>query len=592
MSTELQVPIPREGPKALLAFLRDHPEERFKQPRELCDRFSLPEEFVVKVLHRAEPQVIPRAPKSARFYGEVYQGVKRLKRARDRAAQHPTTFVVSSTLVAEFILLVVSLVTRKPAINLGVTGNTLSFIGLGAAVPFVAVCLQMALFFRKGMVRFALYGALAYWIVGGIPLATLEWFKTESLPTSSRVTLALLILLAHFAISTMYAAVGTICSLLGEYRRILRENRRVERMSRQELLERLFQLEARMESARNETVKPVRFSKVTTFFKPRLLLTAACMGLIMRTLSQVTLGPEFPHAAALHHGAIPTFFFVSVGASVWLLNIATVMLLAYIAPNLATALFVGIVYSVGEIIAHFIYTVHAQGVPSLAQSIFIVELVIMSVEYIGLSALSGIVGAIQTKTLEEFNLQRNDEASLIAEQLRIQWRLAEKTCDTTVMVVDVVRSTQMKEGADPLEVEYSFRKFQTWIADIALSHGGEVTSIAGDGAVLSFPNCHNAFLSAQEIQRRMSSFNQSWNRLATRFRVRIGLHVGEVHADLGKVQFAQVIDIAAHLQKLAPAGGVAVTSEIVDSLGASSFVPLAVKSDSRNVFLAMNPSGL
>jgi class 3 adenylate cyclase len=343
-----------------------------------------------------------------------------------------------------------------------------------------------------------------------------------------------------------------------------------------------------MELARNDPEKMVRFKKLTTFFRGRLLVSAFIAGALLGLPSSFTISPHLANIHLLQPESLPSVVGVTFSACVGLLSLAAVGWLAYLAPNIVTALFVGFLYAFGQIGTHLLLGPQARDVHSVILRFYLIYSAISPL----VALLAGVGAAIQTRTLEELNIQRNDEASLIAEQLKIQWRLAEHSCSVTVVVVDVVKSTLMKEGEPGLQVEYSFRKFQQWIEEIALSHSGTVTSTAGDGAVFSFTSCHNAMIAAAEIQRKMPAFNQTWNRLATRFRVRIGLHMGEVQGDINKVQFAQVIDVAAHVQKVAPAGGVAVTAEVVATLGPSAFVPLAVKSDGHDVFLALNPSGL
>jgi class 3 adenylate cyclase len=158
------------------------------------------------------------------------------------------------------------------------------------------------------------------------------------------------------------------------------------------------------------------------------------------------------------------------------------------------------------------------------------------------------------------------------------------------MVVDAARSAEMKSHADSLAIEYSFREYQEWIAQISGSLRGRVHSTAGDGAIVSFPSAPDAFLAARRLQTDLERFNREVNRLPSPFRLRIGLHVGEVAGDLGKVEFAEVIDVAAHVQGASPVGGIAATEEAVAGLAREEFVPLADQVDGHRVYLAMNPT--
>ncbi len=174
--------------------------------------------------------------------------------------------------------------------------------------------------------------------------------------------------------------------------------------------------------------------------------------------------------------------------------------------------------------------------------------------------------------------------------LRIQWRLAGQTKNVCVMVVDAARSAEMKAHADALAIEYSFREYQEWIAGISKSLRGRVHSTAGDGAVVSFPNAADALLAAQRLQTDVDRFNREVNRLPSPFRLRIGLHADEVAGDLRKVEFAEVIDVAAHVQGASPVGGIAATEEAIEGLARSEFVPLANEVDGHRVYLALNPT--
>ncbi|HLK16752.1 MAG TPA: hypothetical protein VKT78_18235, partial [Fimbriimonadaceae bacterium] len=58
-------------------------------------------------------------------------------------------------------------------------------------------------------------------------------------------------------------------------------------------------------------------------------------------------------------------------------------------------------------------------------------------------------------------------------------------------------------------------------------------------------------------------------RLSRPFKVRIALHMGRVLADLTQVQFSHVIDVAAHVEKVSPVNGMALTQPIVQLLDPS-----------------------
>jgi class 3 adenylate cyclase len=200
------------------------------------------------------------------------------------------------------------------------------------------------------------------------------------------------------------------------------------------------------------------------------------------------------------------------------------------------------------------------------------------------------IGArMQASAERNESLRRNDQATIVAEMLRIQWRLSDHRTIVCVLVVDAAKSSEMKANADPLAVEYSFREYQDWIEAICEPNGGRVHNTAGDGAVVAFRDCRRAFDSARKLQTDLPRFNQEVNRLSTPFRLRVGLHVGQVAGELDEVEFTEVIDIAAHVQAVAPISGIAATDDVVTALEGEEFVPLAKTVDGHGVSLALNP---
>jgi class 3 adenylate cyclase len=208
-----------------------------------------------------------------------------------------------------------------------------------------------------------------------------------------------------------------------------------------------------------------------------------------------------------------------------------------------------------------------------------------------LVSVTAAVGAdLQRKASRQRKLQRNDPATVLAEMVRIQLRLAQHGGSICVLVVDAAKSAAMKANADPLTVEYSFREYQEWIEAICHRFQGRVHSTAGDGAVVAFPNCPLAFDAARALQSELARFNSEVNRLAQPFRLRIGMHMGQIVGNLDEVEFTEVIDIAAHVQSAAPIAGIAVTDDVAACMMEESFIPLADEIDGHRVLLAMNPT--
>jgi class 3 adenylate cyclase len=206
------------------------------------------------------------------------------------------------------------------------------------------------------------------------------------------------------------------------------------------------------------------------------------------------------------------------------------------------------------------------------------------------SLLIGMGGHIERRARVRRKLQENDPAHLTAEMVEIQWRLSPTAGSSSTMVVDVAGSTRMKAEADPLAVEYSFRAYHQFVSEIAQRRGGTMVATAGDGAVATFPSCGEALYAAKEIQTRIGEFNARANRLPSQFRVRIGIHTGRVSARLQEVPFNELIDIAAHIEKEAPVGGIAVTQSVVEDLEDERVAALKDQIDGHNVFVILNPT--
>jgi class 3 adenylate cyclase len=207
-----------------------------------------------------------------------------------------------------------------------------------------------------------------------------------------------------------------------------------------------------------------------------------------------------------------------------------------------------------------------------------------------MSTLGGIGAAIDDKNERHKRIAAEDQAAVLSEIIRVQKLLETGESVVCVMVADCVHSTRMKQGADPLAVEISFREFHEFLADEVRRAGGAVLSTAGDSAMAEFSSADRAFAAARSIQTRLPDLNRTANRLNQPFRVRIGLHCGSVHGGLEKVMFTNVIDVAAHIEKSAPAGGIVVTREFAAKLADGEFAKLADAVDGHEVLLALNPT--
>lgn len=181
----------------------------------------------------------------------------------------------------------------------------------------------------------------------------------------------------------------------------------------------------------------------------------------------------------------------------------------------------------------------------------------------------GALGGGAAKRLLNRNLTKlglkdaaDERQELLRQLVELQDKLRTGEQSVTFLSIDVVGSTRMKEGAEPLAIEYTFSEYHRYVETIVKRYAGRVHSTAGDGVTCAFEDADKAFRAARNIQSGLIELNTHRNKIGTPIKLRIGMHAGTVIAptqDIQSLNFAHVIDIAAHLQKVCPIGGVAVS---------------------------------
>jgi class 3 adenylate cyclase len=191
-----------------------------------------------------------------------------------------------------------------------------------------------------------------------------------------------------------------------------------------------------------------------------------------------------------------------------------------------------------------------------------------------LGALSGvlsqkIVGKFRTKLGIKDPLEERQELLRQLHDLQAKLRTGEQSM--TFLSLDVVGSTKMKEQADPLSVEFTFTEYHKFVEAAVKKYGGRVHSTAGDGVTCAFEHPQHAYAAARYIQAGIIELNMMRNKIGRPLVLRAGIHYGTVMVppgqDITKINFAHVIDMAAHLQKVCPHGGIAVSE------AAAAYVP-------------------
>lgn len=592
MEPEPTTGVSSQAASALVAHLRQHPEDLSRPAKELAGRFGLSQEFVENVVSGISSHDM-HAPghqdfdfkESFAFVGKFFRAIGH---AFDRVTRKPEWFVAVTMAIGLILLAIVG--RTIPSVT--VVENTEINLddAVGAVAVVVVFLLHMACYFYRRMARHAVVGGLIVWVGSGTGLMTLVWAQTKATGgEAERFTSVFIAGLVAFVLAMFYSGIGAIMSVLGAWVHMRLVEQQQEHMSRQDLLERYFELQSRLQDcSQHAAQKPVwERMRFVTWLRANPYVGSFFIGLVTSLCSVLLLGnlgldPEARNATNL--SAPIVFVAIVTGTAVFFLYIAVGFVLA----RVRKAALSGIVLYLGTIPPTMLPIGHYGFGPFEKSSHWLNALINMAF-MAGVSAIAALGGIVQQKAYRETNLQENDQAALVAEMLRIQLRLSDRMKQVCVMVVDAAKSSVMKAEADPLAVEYSFREYQEWLEAIGSLTDGRVHSTAGDGAVISFPTADGALAAAKRIQTDLMRFNREVNRLKSPFRLRIGLHAGEVAGDIGEVQFTEVIDIAAHVQEVAPISGIAVTDSVANALPEEQFLQLSVDVDGHKVFLVMNP---
>ncbi len=577
--------------RQLALHLRQTPEDAQKPPEELARQFGLPATFVsdvisgVQGLNRKTEPWFPKIDLS--IFVRIYHA---LDRFFERLISNPVLFVLATTVLAIVVGFfanaagAVQIGPRRAGASSGVTVNSL-FVLVTVLTIFG---LHMVTFYKKRMIRYALLSGLAIWVVLSCLTMVTIWLGMKDDPQAQGMTTAVLLLVALgiLVVCSLYSAIGSGAAVLGAYIDLLRGKLREDRMSRQDLLEHYFELQERLDASQGLEPQPGIFD--TDFVKALINtgpLWALLTGLVINSIMIITAiaaGPEVGPRAQLSWAVYAQLILVGLTPLAYILG-------GFFAKNFWYAIVQSLSITVGGI-PPIIAGIHFFKLSRMENSLGILPLVATALGYVVISLFGALGGLVQRRASKELNLAQNDPAAILAEMVRIQWRLSDRRSHICVMVVDAAKSSEMKSYADPLAVEYSFREYQNLLTSLSGVVRGRVHSTAGDGAVIAFESAQEAFSAAKRIQFDIERFNREDNRLQLPFRLRIGLHMGEIVGDLNEVEFTEVIDIAAHVQAAAPVGGIAVTEEVSDHLPMEEFIPLARQIDGQNVLLALNPT--
>lgn len=163
-----------------------------------------------------------------------------------------------------------------------------------------------------------------------------------------------------------------------------------------------------------------------------------------------------------------------------------------------------------------------------------------------------------------------ERQEMLRQLVDLQEKLRSGEQQVTFLCADIVGSTQIKANADPLSVEFTFTEYHNYVEMVVRRYGGRVHSTAGDGVICAFDHPQQAFGAARATQSGLVELNTFRNKVGTPIVLRVSVHTGEVVApdltDIKSVNFAHVIDVASHLQRECPPGGIVVSVDAAKHL--------------------------
>src|SRR3954471_6179531 len=136
---------------------------------------------------------------------------------------------------------------------------------------------------------------------------------------------------------------------------------------------------------------------------------------------------------------------------------------------------------------------------------------------------------------------------------------------TAILAADVVGYSRLM-GADEAATLAALKTLRTDLIDAKIAeHHGRVVKLTGDGMLVEFPSVVSAVACAADVQRGMRARNAN-TPAQQRIEFRIGVNLGDVIVD-GDDIYGDGVNVAARLESIAEAGGIAVSQSVRDQVG-------------------------
>src|SRR5258705_3398470 len=121
-----------------------------------------------------------------------------------------------------------------------------------------------------------------------------------------------------------------------------------------------------------------------------------------------------------------------------------------------------------------------------------------------------------------------------------------------ILFTDIVGSTSMMQKDEQAALSVN-KRYVAVLKEFVLSHDGEILNDFGDGSLCIFHSITEALRCATEMQKQF--------QLEPKVPLRIGLHIGEIFFEDGKV-FGDAVNVASRIQSLGITNSIIFSSEI------------------------------
>ncbi|GBE06857.1 hypothetical protein BMS3Abin10_02515 [bacterium BMS3Abin10] len=161
--------------------------------------------------------------------------------------------------------------------------------------------------------------------------------------------------------------------------------------------------------------------------------------------------------------------------------------------------------------------------------------------------------------------------------------------DLAFLAIDVVGSTDMKQGEEKAIIELDFIEYKKFVEDKMKANGALKSAWTPDGVMICFASVEGAVRTAQKVITGLEAFNRDVKSMRLDFRVRCGINSGHVYFDesipLEEIS-DRVIDIAGHMQKYAPPNNIYISKPAFEPMQDSEgFVPASKIVDGCEVYV-------